>query len=142
MDEATLERAKQHIEAARAGRGTVRIDGALERARLQLETLTEVASSLETSLPEQIQTALTTGLRDEVASVARNLAEIRGLLNNTLRRLGHLEEELLAERSARIEDLALLVELVSAGWRSVDARLALLEPRASDVRTLTSERAA
>ena len=60
-------------------------------------------------------------------SWARNLAEIRGLLNNAIRRLERLEQEVLAERHARIDDLALLVDLVSTGWRSVDARLEQLE---------------
>ena len=46
-----------------------------------------------------------------------------------LRRLEHLEGDLLAERHARVDDLALLVELVSSGWRSVDERLAKLEQR-------------
>ncbi len=47
-----------------------------------------------------------------------NLAEIRGLLNQAIRRLERLEGDLLAERHARIDDLALLVDLVSSGWRA------------------------
>ena len=59
--------------------------------------------------------------------VGRNLAEIRGLLNNAMSRLERIEQDVLAERHARIDDLALLVDLVSTGWRSVDARLEQLE---------------
>jgi hypothetical protein len=44
-----------------------------------------------------------------------------------LRRLERLESDLLAERHARVDDLALLVELVSSGWQGVDERLARLE---------------
>jgi two-component sensor histidine kinase len=62
-----------------------------------------------------------------VVPVARSLAEIRGLLNQALRRLERLEQQVLAERSARIDDLALVVELVSSGWQGVDTRLARLE---------------
>jgi len=50
-----------------------------------------------------------------------------GLMNQVIRRLERLEGELLAERHARVDDLALLVDLVSSGWRGVDARLERLE---------------
>jgi hypothetical protein len=33
----------------------------------------------------------------------------------------------LAERHARVDDLSLLVDLISSGWRSVDERLTRLE---------------
>jgi len=38
-----------------------------------------------------------------------------------------LEGDLLTERSARVDDLALLVDLVSSGWKGVDARLGRIE---------------
>ena len=63
------------------------------------------------------------GLRAEVLPVARNLAEIRGLLNQAIRRLERLEGDILAERHARIDDLGLLVDLVSSGWKGVSDRL-------------------
>jgi hypothetical protein len=59
--------------------------------------------------------------------VGRNLAEIRGLLNQVIRRLERLEGDVLAERHARIDDLALLVELVSSGWKGVSDRLERVE---------------
>ena len=59
--------------------------------------------------------------------VGRNLAEIRGLLNQVIRRLERLEGDVLAERHALIDDLALLVELVSSGWKGVDDRLERVE---------------
>jgi hypothetical protein len=52
---------------------------------------------------------------------------VRGLMNQVLRRLERLEADLLADRNARVDDLALLVDLVSSGWKGVDARLARLE---------------
>ena len=66
-------------------------------------------------------------VREEAAPVARQLAEVRGLANQTNRRLEKLQSELEAERSDRIEDLAVLVELISSGWRSVEERLARIE---------------
>ena len=128
MDEEALERAKRHIEAARSGRGSKKLEAALERARTEIESLVSVAAELESGLPQRVTDAVQEGLSREVAVVGRNLAEIRGLLNNVVHRLERIEQEVLAERHARIDDLALLVELVSTGWRSVDARIAQLEP--------------
>jgi hypothetical protein len=59
--------------------------------------------------------------------MARNLAEIRGLMNQLMRRLGSLENDLFAERTARVDDLALLVDLISSGWKGIDTRLVRLE---------------
>jgi two-component sensor histidine kinase len=69
------------------------------------------------------------GLRAQVLPVGRNLAEIRGLMNQLIRRLERVEGDLLSERHARVDDLALLVELVTSGWRGVEQRLARIEER-------------
>lgn len=118
----------RRIEEARAG-GTAaaRFDAALERSRAELESLARATAELERVLPGQVGDAVREGVAREVVPVARNLGEIKGLLHQALRRLERLEQELLAERRARIDDLAVLVDLVSAGWQGVDARLARLE---------------
>ena len=59
--------------------------------------------------------------------MARQVAEVRGLLNQVLKRLERLEGDVLAERHARVDDLALLIELVTSGWKGVDERLGRLE---------------
>ena len=89
--------------------------------------LARVADGLEESLPKQVATAVRDGIAREVVPVSRSLAEIRGGVNQALRRLERLEQELLAERSARIDDLGILVDLISSGWNGVDARLGRLE---------------
>ena len=128
MDERALERAKTRIAEAAAGRvSSGDLEAALERARIQIEALAGAAAELEGTLPEQVGAAVHAGLRAEVVPVAKHLAEIRGLLNQTVRRLERLEGDLLAERHARIDDLALLVDLVSSGWKGVDDRLGRIE---------------
>jgi hypothetical protein len=125
---AAIERAQERIEAAVAGRTEpAAVDAALERARGQIEELAASAAELEASLPRRVGDALQDGLREQVLPVARNLAEIRGLMNHVIRRLERVEGDLLAERHARVDDLALLVDLVTSGWRSVEQRLARLE---------------
>jgi hypothetical protein len=128
MDAHALERAKQRIADAAAGRPEPAVlEAALERSRDQIEALAATAAELEASIPAHVGAAVRDGLRTEVLPVARHIAEIRGLLNQAIRRLERLEGDLLAERHARVDDLALLVELVSSGWRGVDTRLARLE---------------
>jgi hypothetical protein len=130
VDTLALERAKQRIADAAAGRPEpAAIEAALERSRSQIEALAVTAAELEVSIPEHVRAAVRDGVRIEVLPVGRHIAEIRGLLNQAIRRLERIEGDLLAERHARVDDLALLVDLVSSGWRGVDDRLARLESR-------------
>ena len=76
---------------------------------------------------EDIREALRDGLREEAAPIARRLAEVKGLEWNAIHRLERLEETIEGERSARVDDLALLVELLTEGWRSLNARLDRIE---------------
>ena len=50
-------------------------------------------------------------------------------MNQVIRRLERIEGDVLAERHARIDDLALLVDLIASGWKSVEGRLDQLESR-------------
>jgi hypothetical protein len=128
VDAATLERAKARIAEAASGRpAPAELEAALERSRVQIEALAEAATALEGTLPEQIGAAVHEGLRTEVLPVARHIAELRGLMNAAIRRLERIEGDLLAERHARIDDLALLVDLVSSGWKGVSDRLERVE---------------
>jgi hypothetical protein len=135
VDELALERARQRIAGAASGRTEPAVlEAALERSREGLEALAATTAELEASLPGRVGQAVNEGIRAEVLPVARNIAEIRGLLNQAIRRLERLEGGLLAERHARIDDLALLVDLVSSGWQGVDERLARLEHETAPAR--------
>ena len=134
MDYSAVERARERLEAAAKSRTQpADIDAALDRARAQIEGLAELAAQLESSLPGKIGDAVQEGLQREALPVARQLAEVRGLANQTIRRLERMEGDHLAERHARVDDLALLIDLITSGWQSVDERLARLE------RTLTEQ---
>ena len=128
MTDDAFERARERLQDAAEGRpDAASVDAALERARAQVEELAQAAAQLESTLPERIDGALQDGLREQVRPVGRNLAELRGLTNQVIRRLERIEGDLLAERHARVDDLALLVDLISSGWKSVDDRLGALE---------------
>jgi hypothetical protein len=78
-------------------------------------------------MDDVIRDALREGLREEAAPIARRLAEVKGLSWNTIGRLERIEQTVLSERDARVDDLALLVELLTEGWRSLNTRLDRIE---------------
>jgi hypothetical protein len=118
----------ERVSRAAEGRAEPAVlEAALERARDQVEALAQTAAEFESGLPGRVEDAVREGVRSEALPVARQLAEVRGLTAAVVRRLERIEGDLLAERHARVDDLALLVELVSSGWQGVDARLARLE---------------
>ena len=128
MDEGAIERARERLASAAEGRTEpAAVEAALERARTGIEALAQTAAELESSLPAQVGEAVQEGLREQVLPVARHLSEVRGLMAQAIRRLERLEGDVLAERHGRVDDLALLVDLVGSGWKCVDERLARLE---------------
>ena len=76
---------------------------------------------------DELREALRDGLREEAAPLSRRLAEVKGLSNAAARRLERIESTLDSERVARVDDLALLVDLLTEGWRSMNARLERIE---------------
>lgn len=95
------------------------------------ETLVErfraATAELEASLPEGVGTVVYEALRVEVRPVAQHVAELGALFERMLQRLETVSGEVGSERRERAEDVALLTELITTGWRSVDRRLARLE---------------
>jgi hypothetical protein len=128
MDASAIERAQERLlRAAELRPEPAEVEAALARARAQIEALASAAAELESSLPGQVGSAVREGVRAEALPVAGQLAEVRGLMNQVIRRLERVEGDLLADRHARVDDLALLVDLVSSGWRGVDDRLRRIE---------------
>ncbi len=126
MDQDAIARAMQRLGEASEGRtDPAAFDAALERARAAVEALAATTAEIEAGLPEAIQD----GIRHHFRPSTRHLAEVRGLMNQVIRRLERIEGDVLAERHARIDDLALLVDLIAAGWQGVDDRIAQLESR-------------
>lgn len=128
MDRDALERARRRIaEAGRSGTDAAELEAALAGAKTGLEALAATAAELQVAVPERLGAAVRAGLEAEVLPVARHIAEVRGLTSQVIGRLERLSGEVAAERTARLEDLALLVDLVSSGWRGVERRLDRME---------------
>jgi len=121
-----IARAQQRIEDAASGRtDPAAVDAALQRARIAVESLAATTARFEAGLPAAIQD----GLREHFRPSARHLAEVRGLTNQAIRRLERIEGDILAERHARVDDLALLVDLIASSWHSVDRCVRSVEER-------------
>jgi hypothetical protein len=124
MDRDALARAHARLAETRAeGPNRLELEAALERAESALDALAQTAAELEAAVPERLGSAIEVGMRAEVLPVARHIAEVRGLTGQVVRRLEALQGEIAAERRERLEDLALLVELIGSGWRGVERRL-------------------
>ena len=120
----------ERIASASESRPTeAEVQAALQRARDQVEALAQVAIELEATLPQRVGDAVREGVREQAQPLGRQTAEIRGLLNRMIRQVERLETDLLAERNARVDDLAILVDLISSGWRGVDEKLGQLAER-------------
>lgn len=85
------------------------------------------AAELEATLPQGVSSVVYEALRVEVRPVAQHVAEMGSLFEHMLGRLERVGTDVESERRDRLEDVALLAELITTGWRGVDRRLARLE---------------
>ena len=119
-----IDRAKEQLAARRAEPADV--EATLIRAREAVEALAQATAEMQVALPQSLQ--------EHFRPSARHLAEVRGLMNQVIRRLERVEGDLLAERHARVDDLELLVDLIAAQWQSTNERLEKLDaPRLREV---------
>ena len=100
-----------------------------------LDRLRATAAELEASLPEGVGSVVYEALRVEVRPVAQHVAELGALFERLLARVEQVSTSVEDERRDRLEDVALLTELVTSGWRSVDRRLARLEQVVARIET-------
>lgn len=92
-----------------------------------LERFQATAAELEAALPQGVGSVVYEALRVEVRPVAQHVAELGALFERMLARLEQVNISVEDERRDRLQDVALLTELITSGWRSVDRRLARLE---------------
>ncbi len=85
----------------------------LARAERHVDDLRTTASELERSLPGRIEEAVGRALADSTSS--RRLGEVRDLMTGLAAQVDQLNRDVLAERLGRVEDLELVVELISSG---------------------------
>jgi hypothetical protein len=100
-----------------------------------LKRFQDTAAELESTLPEGVGSIVYEALRVEIRPVAQHVAELGALFERLLARLDEVSTSVEDERRDRLQDVALLTELVTSGWRSVDRRLARLEKIVARIET-------
>jgi uncharacterized coiled-coil protein SlyX len=88
------------------------------------ELLDSFTAKLEEKLPGDVGNVVYEAVRVEVRPMQQHLAQMEQLCEQVVRRIEEVGE---SERRERLEDVALLVELVTTTWRTVDRRLGRLE---------------
>lgn len=89
----------------------------LARAEANVGELRQTAVALEQSLPEAVERAIERAMDER--STPRRLVELRELVRSLAGQMEQVNRDLLAERLGRIEDLELLVDLISTGMASL-----------------------
>jgi hypothetical protein len=111
------------------------VQATLDRTRQQLmETFAETAAELEARLPEGVGSVVYEALRVEVRPVTTQLVQMVKLVEALLEHVRQTEMEIQRERKERLDDVALMTELITTGWRTVDRRLGGVERMLEDLR--------
>jgi hypothetical protein len=104
------------------------VEATLDRTRRQLlDRLAETAAELEAKLPEGVGSVVYEALRVEVRPVATQVAQMEKLVASLVEWMRSADHGIQRERQERLDDVALITELITTGWRSVDRRLGRLE---------------
>jgi hypothetical protein len=96
-------------------------------ARDLAERLSRAAEELETQLPEGFGSVLYEAVRVEVRPVTEHMVRMQSLIEELAAALARVGSDMDHERHERLQDLALVTDLIVTGWRTVDRRLARVE---------------
>ncbi len=95
----------------------------LARSERHVDELRRSASELAAILPTRVEAAVARALGEDEGGLGRRIDHVVDQDGRLAAALERVESDLLAERMARVEDLEVLVELVSGGLTSLRADL-------------------
>ena len=95
----------------------------LARSERHVDELRRSASELAAILPTRVEAAVARALGDDEGGLGRRLDQVVDQTGRLASSVERVEGDLLSERMARVEDLEVLVELVSGGLTSLRADL-------------------
>ena len=148
------EAALQRIDALRAKAGAPDAPGPdlrtlLQRAETNVDELRGTARELAAILPTRVEAAVARALGQDEGGLGRQLGDVLGETLQNGSALDRVERDLLAERMARVDDLEIIVRLISSGVASLKREIAVLAERVEALQgtlerplTLTLERPA
>lgn len=101
-----------------------RVNGGDSAREFLLEALAQAKSDLASGPTGDVGSVVVEAVRVEVRPVA---ARMTAFFEELIDELAEVRRDGEAERRERLEDIGLLVELITAGWRGVDRRLGRIE---------------
>lgn len=146
--------ALQRIDALRAKAGAPDAPGPdlrtlLQRAETNVDELRGTARELAAILPTRVEAAVARALGQDEGGLGRQLGDVLGETLQNGSALDRVERDLLAERMARVDDLEIMVRLITSGVASLKSEIAVLAERVEALHctlerplTLTLERPA
>ncbi|HET6849073.1 MAG TPA: hypothetical protein VFH74_09455 [Gaiellales bacterium] len=105
----------------------------LARAETHVDELRSTAAALEESLPARVERAVERALSAHPDT--RQAEELRELLRGLSRQVEQVNRDLLAERLGRVEDLELVVDLISTGMAALRQDVATVSAMVEQVRS-------
>ena len=95
----------------------------LNRAEQNVGAMHDVARDLAALLPTRVEAAVARALGEDEGGLGRRLDEVRAEVLQTGAAVERIERDLVAERLGRVEDLEVLVDLLSAGLAALRAQM-------------------
>jgi hypothetical protein len=95
----------------------------LVRSERHVDELRRSASELAAILPTRVEAAVARALGEDEGGLGRRIDEVLTQSGSLMAAVERVERDLLAERMARVEDLEVLVDLVSGGLSALRADL-------------------
>jgi hypothetical protein len=95
----------------------------LVRSEQHVDDLRRSASELAAILPTRVEAAVARALGEDEGGLGRRLDEVLTQSGSLMAAVERVERDLLAERMARVEDLEVLVDLISGGLGALRADL-------------------
>jgi hypothetical protein len=140
-DKGPLEDAREHalrrIDELRE-RGSIaatpgELRSLLQRAEGHVDDLRGTAQELAAVLPTRVEAAVARALRESSGGFGKRLAEVRDETRETARAIDRIERDLLAERLGRVEDLEVLVGLLTDAMTTLRRDIARIAERLDEV---------
>jgi hypothetical protein len=93
------------------------------------------ARELSAVLPTRIEAAVGRALADDQTGIGRRIDDVRSSTDEIADTVARVEQDLVAERLGRIEDLEALVALISSGITAIRSDLGQLNARVAELAT-------
>jgi hypothetical protein len=108
----------------------------LARSERHVDELRRSASELAAILPTRVEAAVARALGEDEGGLGRRIDHVVDQSGRLSAAVERVENDLLSERMARVEDLEVLVGLVSGGLTSLRADLRAVQRELAELRTV------